>query len=115
MDNEQLAALERAARESVERAETFYMRPATSRLYVELLYLYRAGKLVPIDDGAVARATAAEAENAQLREALKPFAKCSEQIADDEDDEEWAKFRLLIKDYRRAARAIEAQQDKEPT
>lgn len=38
-----------------------------------------------------------------IAEALKPFADCCAQIADDEDDEEWAKFRLLIKDYRRAA------------
>jgi hypothetical protein len=35
--------------------------------------------------------------------ALKPFADCIEQIKDEEDDEEWAKFRLLIKDYRLAA------------
>jgi hypothetical protein len=43
-----------------------------------------------------------------LSEALRPFADCVDQIADDEDDEEWAKFRLLIKDYRRAARALAA-------
>ena len=42
------------------------------------------------------------ADVGELVEALEPFAKCCEQIADDEDDEEWAKFRLLIKDYRRA-------------
>lgn len=41
-----------------------------------------------------------------LREALKPFADCCEQIADDESDEEWAKFRLLVKDYRRARAAL---------
>ncbi len=41
-----------------------------------------------------------------LREALQPFADCVEQIKPDEDDEEWAKFRLLIKDYRRAAKAL---------
>ena len=35
-------------------------------------------------------------------EALEPFAACMEYIASDEDDEEWAKFRLLVKDYRRA-------------
>lgn len=44
----------------------------------------------------------------RLREALAPFAACVDQIADDEDDEEWAKFRLLIKDYRRARTALEA-------
>ena len=46
------------------------------------------------------------AENERLKEALEPFAKCVEQIDDREDDEEWAKFRLLIKDYRRANRAF---------
>lgn len=40
--------------------------------------------------------------------ALRPFADCCDQIADTEDDEEWAKFRLLIKDYRRASQALEA-------
>ncbi|OHC97723.1 MAG: hypothetical protein A2792_09820 [Sphingomonadales bacterium RIFCSPHIGHO2_01_FULL_65_20] len=42
----------------------------------------------------------------RLRDALKPFADCCDQIADDEDDEEWAKFRLLIKDYRAARDAF---------
>ncbi|MCH2239315.1 MAG: hypothetical protein MK060_15655 [Blastomonas sp.] len=42
----------------------------------------------------------------RLRAALKPFADCCDQIADDEDDEEWAKFRLLIKDYRAARNAF---------
>lgn len=41
-------------------------------------------------------------QNKQLLAALKVFAKCAEQIDDDEDDEEWAKFRLTIGDYRRA-------------
>jgi predicted Zn-ribbon and HTH transcriptional regulator len=45
-------------------------------------------------------------ENERLREALQPFANCVEQIKATEDDEEWAKFRLLIKDYRRAAKAV---------
>jgi hypothetical protein len=39
---------------------------------------------------------------AEAVEAIRPFADCCDQISDDEDDEEWAKFRLLIKDYRRA-------------
>jgi hypothetical protein len=47
------------------------------------------------------------AENEALREALEPFAACMEYINDDEDGEEWAKFRLLIKDYRRARTALE--------
>lgn len=45
-------------------------------------------------------------EATRLRAALKPFADCCDQIADDEDDEEWAKFRLLIKDYRAARAAM---------
>jgi hypothetical protein len=43
----------------------------------------------------------------RLRETLKPFAQCVEQISPGESDEEWAKFRLLIKDYRRAQAALE--------
>lgn len=43
----------------------------------------------------------------RLRSALKPFADCCEQINADEDDEEWAKFRLLIKNYRHARDAME--------
>lgn len=41
-----------------------------------------------------------------LVEALSPFAECCDQIDRKEDDEEWAKFRLLIKDYRRARDAL---------
>jgi hypothetical protein len=44
--------------------------------------------------------------NLRLREALEPFAECCDQIADTEDGEEWAKFRLLIKHYRAARRAL---------
>lgn len=50
--------------------------------------------------------SAPPADVGELVEALEPFAKCCEQIADDEVDEEWAKFRLLIKDYRRARAAL---------
>lgn len=49
---------------------------------------------------------AARARLAELEEALEPFAKCCEQISDDESEEEWAKFRLIIKDYRRARAAL---------
>lgn len=56
---------------------------------------------------AVAEALAArDAEIERLQEALVPFAKCCDQIADDEDGEEWAKFRLLVKDYRLARTAL---------
>jgi hypothetical protein len=41
-------------------------------------------------------------------DALRPFAACCEQIDPNEDGEEWAKFRLLIGDYRRAASALAA-------
>lgn len=44
--------------------------------------------------------------NAELVAALTPFANCNVHIDQAEDDEEWAKFRLLIKDYRRAAAAV---------
>jgi len=53
-----------------------------------------------------AHARTARERIAVLEDALKPFADCVEQINPEEDDEEWAKFRLLIKDYRRAADAI---------
>ncbi len=49
---------------------------------------------------------ALEAENERLRLAIKPFADCCDQIRADEDDEEWAKFRLLIKHYRAALAAL---------
>jgi hypothetical protein len=45
-------------------------------------------------------------QNRKLEEALKPFAECVVWISPEESDEEWAKFRLLIGDYRRAARAL---------
>ncbi|WP_324694553.1 hypothetical protein [Novosphingobium sp. RL4] len=45
-------------------------------------------------------------ENKRLREALEPFAECCDQIADTEDDGEWAKFRLLVRNYRTARRAL---------
>jgi hypothetical protein len=43
-----------------------------------------------------------------IRAALAPFGNTEliEQILPDEDDEEWAKFRLLIGDYRRAHAAL---------
>ena len=39
--------------------------------------------------------------------ALRPFADCAEFIDAAEDDEEWAKFRLLVKHYRAAKSAVE--------
>jgi len=44
--------------------------------------------------------------NAELVDALEPFAACCEQIKDDEDNEEWAKFNLLILNYRKARAAL---------
>lgn len=50
---------------------------------------------------------AAEEQVKGLREALEPFAKCCEDwISDAADDEAWVRFRLLIKDYRRARQAL---------
>lgn len=53
--------------------------------------------------------TQSQADSARIKaleEALKPFAGCCDQISDEEDDEEWAKFRLLVKDYRRACATL---------
>lgn len=46
------------------------------------------------------------AANQVMRDALQVFAKCVEQIDSEEDDEEYAKFRLLIKNYRHAQSAL---------
>ncbi len=46
-------------------------------------------------------------ERDRLAAALQPFAECCEHIADDEDPEEWAKFRLLVKHYRAARAALD--------
>jgi hypothetical protein len=55
-----------------------------------------------------------EASEVRMREALEesfeallPFAHCLQYIEVDEDDDEWAKFRLLIINYRDAAKAYE--------
>lgn len=42
----------------------------------------------------------------RLRAALQPFADCCEYIKKSEDDDEWAKFRLVIKNYRDAREAL---------
>lgn len=57
------------------------------------------------DESATRHASAIEAVP-DLLEALRPFAECAEQIGDTEDPEEWAKFRLLIKNYRAARDAV---------
>lgn len=53
----------------------------------------------------------------RLTKALEPFAKCADEIDyDDKErdeptpDDEWAKFRLLVGDYRRARTALSASQ-----
>lgn len=38
-----------------------------------------------------------------VREVVAPFVACMEYIPDTESDEEWAKFRLLVKNYRALA------------
>lgn len=55
--------------------------------------------------------TAQADEIERLRTALKPFADCCEYISDDEDNDEWAKFRLIIKNYRDARAALKAAQE----
>ena len=57
-------------------------------------------------DEAIDHITTLEAEIEVLREALRPFADCMEYIDDDEDDDEWAKFRLVVKNYRDARDAL---------
>lgn len=47
------------------------------------------------------------ASSLRMLAALRPFAACMEYIKPEEDDEEWAKFRLLIKHYRAAQAAID--------
>lgn len=41
----------------------------------------------------------------RMLRALEPFAQCVDQVAADESDDEWAKFRLLVGNYRDAANA----------
>ena len=45
----------------------------------------------------------------ELEAALKPFADCAEQIDPHEDGDEWAKFRLLVANYRVAASALKTE------
>ncbi|NTG00045.1 hypothetical protein G6L30_07915 [Agrobacterium rhizogenes] len=42
----------------------------------------------------------------EMAKALEPFAECCQYIEDTDDDEEWAKFRLIVSDYRRAKAAL---------
>ena len=72
MTQDELAALDRAATQGVPITGHDWLRQfANDRgLADALLALYRAGRITVIDDEAVVRATAAEAENAKLREAL---------------------------------------------
>ncbi len=55
-----------------------------------------------------------DGEVERLREALAPFAACADELDGSEDvprapDGEWAKFRLLTDDYRRARAALAAR------
>jgi hypothetical protein len=87
-DADKLRALDEAAR-----------RPGPAQHFRAALL---KGELVSMVPAILAMAEA----NLRLREALEPFAECCDQIADTEDGEEWAKFRLLIKHYRAARRAL---------
>lgn len=79
--------------EELERRSQLYVRPSPEQT---------------MEGRAAAAIARLSAKYEALAKALKPFADCAEQIADTEDDEEWAKFRLLIKHYRQAAKALEA-------
>lgn len=59
-----------------------------------------------IDEILAALHSTSEGRVEQMREALKPFADCCEFIDENEDDDEWAKFRLVIKNYRDARDAL---------
>ena len=55
------------------------------------------------------------ARETKLVEALEPFAACADELdgspedgIEPTDDDEWAKFRLLVSDYRRARAALAA-------
>lgn len=108
MTPEQSAALvERVALALYNERQRFFDGPQVASLADLKAHQYR-------DQLRQARAALAacqpmvEGERERLRAALKPFAECVEQISDDESDEEWAKFRLLVGDYRRAADAVRA-------
>ena len=50
-------------------------------------------------------------ENERLKVAIKPFADCADELDGNEyrpapPDEEWAKFRLVVSDYRKARAAL---------
>jgi len=65
-------------------------------------------------DEAATTITAQAAAIARLEGALRPFADCCEELDGSEwtpraDDEEWAKFRLLVKHYRAARAALETK------
>ena len=69
-----------------------------------------AGLAGGLADEAADRIASLEQRVRVLTEAARPFAECCDQIDDEEDDEEWAKFRLLIKDYRRARAALPSEE-----
>ena len=50
-------------------------------------------------------------ENEKLREVLIPFANCALQIDDSESDDEWARFRLTIGEYRKTQIALAEAED----
>lgn len=84
---------------SLLKAKSFGITIPSSTMEQEFGRHYRHGKLSGIEQGVELRK--------KLVAALKPFADCCTQHIDPtEDDEEWAKFRLLIKNYRAAADVI---------
>ena len=74
--------------------------------------LDRPKKSVALEEKAIliqrihARLAAAEAENARLREALKPFTMVANSIHADSHDAEWEEVLIQVGDYRRARTAL---------
>jgi len=63
-----------------------------------------------------------EAERDRLRKALKPFAACADELDYDTEatgreypDDEWAKFRLIVSDYRNARAALRNEEGRAMT
>lgn len=83
------------------------IQPLIERLLIRAKIRLAISTRKSVQEGKPDRLAALLAEAAEglieCLEALKPFAECIEHINPEEDDEEWAKFRLLIKNYRLAA------------
>lgn len=91
--------------QSLQTGDQFDWHHAGGRVVIKCLTKQKAAELLAEHNRKV-ELEELKALNAELVAALTPFANCNVHIDQAEDDEEWAKFRLLIKDYRRAAAAV---------